>query len=621
VPTSLSDESAGLIRGRANSEGSDVEDLLEPADMQALMQGNGARQSGESLIDQEAGHDAVEGTRHLLTNYNAGEITDDELLELIGQGRVTKRHIYPLHGTEGFLGNMHTSKVVIVVGTVESTGDRVRFYIRLKEETKCIHGLQGYNSSSRNDLKKQSRPSLDLKVKKLASLVAFYFTPYKTRAETERIPDVLHNIRATLRILNEAWSEQNFMAQRCHRRPVRLELFYNESASSFFEDDLLYPVTTVPIAVGIMQVIQNEVVQFHSHVKDHVIVPLIDAFTTSDTESAPCPETLDAGEKTYLAFAAEAAAVFYGCVAAEGPIFRTLQLNQWKSRLSFQPRRPLRYPARFHTYGWCRIPYRLKPGVRPCVFETGKALDQIDRPELREKERRKLELDIAVQMRNVVRIPYQYAKAKACILGLLHEWGKSNSESNVEDTDSFEGTPGLFDDIDFEGLAQLGDGDRRQFLESAINSILELYSAEWRDILDGKLLRCIRQSPARQHGRLPTARECALPATIDMPLSWTDVHLMVSDHPASTNVMSLSHCKPIIDVNGEFLVMINYCFRWPFPSFKSHALVHFCFSNLSCPLFVYRPGRGNVPRLWQQFSSVKQTTVEHEPLPLCVDVL
>jgi hypothetical protein len=570
---------------RANSEDSDVEDLMEPADMQALIQGNGLRQPGESLIDQEAGHDTMDGTRHLHT-YNEGDITEDELVDLIGQSRVTKRHIYPLHGTEGFLGNMHTSKVVIVVGLTEG---RDRICIRLKEETKCVHGLQAYNSSSRNDMKKQSRPSLDSKVKKLASLVSFYFTPYKTQAETRRIPDVLRNIRATLRMLKEAWSEQNFMAQRSHRRPVRVEFFYNETAFSFFEEDLLYPVTPISIAVGILQVIQHEVVLFHKNVGNHVIDPLFDFFGTSDTEPAPSTEVLDAGEKAFLAYAAEAAAIFYGSIAAEGPIFRTLLLNRWKSSLSFQPKQHLRYPARLQTYGWCRIPYRLKSCVRPCAFETGSCLYQIDRRELREKELRKLQLDIAVQMRNVVRIPFQYAKAKACMLGLLHKWGNLNSELSVDDTDPNLSTPGLFDDIPFEGLAQLEDGDRRQFLESAIDAILELYSAEWRDILNGKLVRSIRQGHTRindraphHRGRVPTAQECALPIDIEMPVGWTEVCLMRTNYHASASVVShVLGQQPIIQVNGEFVIVFVSDGRSRYSNFM---LSLFLF--LSCPLFV-----------------------------------
>jgi hypothetical protein len=553
-----------MIRhARADSEDSDLEDLMEPADMQALIHGNSLRQPGESLIDQEAGHDTMDGTRHLHTNYNEGVVTEDELVDLIGQSRVAKRHIYPLHGTEGFLGNMHTSKVVMVVGLTPGE-DRDRICIRLKEEMKCVHGLQAYNSSSRNDMKKQSRPSLDSKVKKLASLVSFYFTPYKTQAETRRIPNVLGDIRATLRMLKEAWSEQNFMAQRSHRRPIRLEFFYNETALSFFEEDLFYPVTHISIAIGILQVIQHEVVLFHKNVGNHIIDPLLDAFGTSDAESAPSTDILDAGEKTYLAYAAEAAPIFYGSVAAEGPIFRTLVLNKWKSSLGFQPYQHLRYPARLQTYDWCRIPYRLKSSVRPCVFETGSSLDQIHRPELREKELRKLQLDIAVLMRNVVRIPCEYAKAKACILGLLHKWANIHSELSVDDTDPNVSTPGLFDDIPFEGLAQLEDDDRRQFLESAINAILVLYSAEWRDILNGKLVRSIRQGPTRlndrashQRGRLPTAQECALPIDIEMPVSWTDVCLMRTDYPASASVVShVLGQQPIIQVNGEFVIVI-----------------------------------------------------------------
>jgi hypothetical protein len=584
----------------SESVGSSIDNILQPAEMQGAMHGIDHRQPGESLMDQEAGQDDAQGTSHLLTNYNAGEINEDELIELIGQDQVTKRHIYPQHGTDGFLGNMHTSKVVLVVGM---DGDRLS--IRLKEEAKCVQGLQGYNSSSRNDLKKQSRPSLACAVKKLGSLVSFYFTPYKTQAETEMIPDVLQNIRKTLRLLKEVWSELSFMAYRKHRRPVRLELFYIESAASFFQDDLLYPTTPVSIAEGIVQVVQHEVALFHNHVNRHVFVPLDDAFKTSDTESAPNPADLDAGEKTYLAFAAETAAVFYGCIAAEGPIFRTLRLRGWKSALSFQPNRTLRFPARLETYGWCRIPYRLKPGVRPCAFETGSLLFQIGSPELRNKEMRKLELEIAVQMKNIVRIPLQYAKAKARILSLLHERGKIDSsdhdtDSSVDETDSYVNTPGLFDDIHFEVLAQLDDDHRRRFLEDAVNSILVLYSAEWRDILDGKIAFSMRQSPTSSNGRgstrrgpLSTRRQNALPRDIEIPVTFPEVCSMMAEFPPSANAVSASIGSAITDVNGEFVIVINVWSRLPFLSLNFHALILFYRIFLS-PI-VYRPGRRNVP--------------------------
>jgi hypothetical protein len=541
----------------ADPEDSDFDDALSAADIQDLIHGNVLRQPGESLVDQEADQDAVEGIRHLLIDCNEGEVTEDELTELIG--RVTKRHIFPLHGTDGFLGNMHTSKVVIVVGV---TGDDGRLCIYLKQELKCIQGLQCYNSSTRNDLKKQSRPSLDLKVKKLGSLVSFYFTPYKTQAETARIPGALRNIRATLRLLKEALTEQNNMAESCHRRPVRLELFYNECADSFFTDELLFPTTTVSIAEGIVQVAQDEVISFHHAVNAQVIIPLLNAFGTIDTaDHAPEHAALDAEEKTYLSYAAEAAAVMYGCSQAEGPVFRTLRLNGWKSPLTFQPHSILRLQARQETFLWCKLPYRLRTCVRPCAFETGRCLGNNLSTELREKEMRKLQQDIAVQMKKEVRIPYMFAKTKACVLGLLHQYGKSESESEsdsesasssrVDDTDSHLNTPGLFDDIKFKVLAQLQDADRRQFLCRAVDSILDLYSAEWRDILDRKLIHFRQRSITSPRRRIPTRRECALPSNIEMPVSMSGVDSLRTAHGESCHLLSRSAISAITDATGK----------------------------------------------------------------------
>jgi hypothetical protein len=561
--------------------------------MQDVIYGNDGRQPGESLLDQEADQDAMEGISHLLSNYNEGQMTDDELLELIGQSLVTRRHIYPGHGTDGLLGNMHTSKVAIIVGRTENEfGEGERLGIRLKQDTKCIHGLQGYNPSTRNDLRKQSRPSLDLKVKKLASLVSFYFTPYKTRAETERIPAVLQNIRTTLSLLKEAIMEQIYMAQFCHRRPVRLELFYNESAESFFHDELLFPNTHVSIAEGIVQVNQGEVVRYHFRSSNFVIQPLISTFDSIG--AAPDPDSLDAEEKTYLAYAAEAMAVLFGCFPAEGPIFKTLRMNLWKSPLSFQPHHRLRLQVSQETYRWTKIPYRLKTCVRPCAFETGQRLDQIHVTELREKERRKLELDIAVQMRKIVRIPFLFAKAKACVLGLLHKWGNSNPESSVVDTFGHLNTPGLFDDIQFEALAHLDDDNRHLFLDRAIDSILELYSAEWRDILDRKLVRLLQQSSTTSNGRslsrlgTPRRADCVLPPDIAMPVTWSEVCSMRSTHHVPSDSVVLSSLGPrITDAACKFLVSV-FLFLFvglapPPPPTQINFLTNFCLSTFSGP--------------------------------------
>lgn len=494
---------------------------------------------------------------------------------------MSKRHIYPLFGTDGLLGNMHTSKVTIIVDCVANEfGEGERLRLSLKQARKCIHGLQGYNSSTRNDLRKQSRPSLDLKVKKLGSLVSFFLTPYKTQAESERIPVVLEDIKATLRLLREVLSEQSHMARHCHRRPVRLELFYNEYANTFFEDQLLFPTTAVSIAEGIRQVVQEQVYMFHRAVNNQVFAPLHLTFTAIDESSSPILNSLDAEEKTYLAFAAEASAVFYGCFPVEGPIFRTLRWNKWKSHSSFQPRELLRVQAKQDTFKWTRIPYGLKTCVRPCWFETGRDLDEMYSSENREKEQRKLQQDIAAQMRHIVRIPFLYAKAKACVMGLFHEFGKfqhvsvSDTDSN-DDTDAQMSTPGLFDAIHFDVLAQLNDISRGNFLERAVDSILELYSAEWRDFLDGKLFRHALENPGR--GRPPSRRACALSPNITMPQTWSEVGALKSTHAAS-NAVVVHTSSPIITdseckCRAAFLIVLWPCIitRNQCPS------IHFCF--------------------------------------------
>jgi hypothetical protein len=569
--------------------------------MQAIIYGDDGRQPGESLVEDEAAQHATEGTRHLLVDYNERPITDDELLELVRQDRGSKRLIYPVHGTDGLLGNMHTSKVILVVGRIDDEdGQEDRLCIRVKQETKCIQGLQGYNSSTRNDLRKQSRPSLDLMVKKLASLVSFYLTPYKTQAETERIPSVLSDIRATLRLLSEALEEQSLMAKRCHRRPVRLELFYNESSEDFFAEELLFPSTPMSIAEGIVQVIQDQVFKFHQDVNKQVFKPLYHTFSTTDAEIGPDPDTLDAEEKTYLAYAAEASAVLFGCFPTDGPIYKSLRMNDWKSPLSFQPSCAVRLQSREQTFKWNGMPYRLKTCVRPCTFETGVFLDHIHSSNIRQKERRKLEIDIGLQMRKLVRIPFHFAKTKACILGLLHEYsavsptpstGDDSSSSTGDDSSLHLNTPGLFDDIHFEVLVDLGYAARRCFLEMAVKSILVLYSDEWRAFLDKKLVSVLQYSTnnngqSSRRRNPPRRGDCILPLSIAMPVNWSEVCCMRSTHVASARVVSPSIGLPITE---------NHC---KFPSslvVLSDSSNSLSFLNLSHPHYVSSTGITYVP--------------------------
>jgi hypothetical protein len=563
----------------SDTEESDFDAALDGADIQDLIDGNtdgsNRRQPGESLVDQEAGQNAQAGTHHLLTDDNEADITNDNLLELVSQGRLSARNIFPLHGTAGLLANVHTSKVVLQVGTtMNELGDGERLKIRLKQDMKCIHGLQAYNTSTKNDLKKPSRPSLDLEVKKLASLVSFYFTPYKTQAETDRIPEVLAVIRATLRLLSEALEEQTHMARQCHRRPLRLEIFYNETAEDFFdvEKGLLFPYTSVSIAEGIVQVAQAQVLTFHIRVNEQVIDPLVTTFMTSDADDPPNPDTLNAGEKTYLAYAAEALSVFYGCFPpSTGPIFSTLISHGWKLPDTFQPQPLFRLQGREDTYKWTKIPFGLKACIRPCTFDTGRGLDQIHSGELHRKELNKLRQDIAVHMKGIVRIPYEYAKTKATILGLFYRFGSlrpsvtSNGDSSMSDSDevdtpddSVDDTPGLFDDINFVVLAGLNDTSRREFLESAINSILELYSEEWRNILDGKLVHYRQESPSGRNprrARNTPRRDCVLPSTISMPWTWSEVSSMLSTHDDSSHVVSASFGAAITTSAGKFVAV------------------------------------------------------------------
>jgi hypothetical protein len=566
------------------SSSSDFEAALDGADIQDLIagniDGNNQRQPGESLVEQEADQNAMAGTRHLLTNDNDADIPDDDLLELISQTRVSNRHIYPLHGTDGLLGNMHTSKVILQVGTImNELGDGERLMIRLKEDSKCVQGLQAYNPSNKNDLMKATRPSLDLAVKKLASLISFYFTPYKTQPETDRIPVVLHDIRATLQLLSEALEEQTHMARHCHRRPVRLEIFYNETAEVFFngEDGLLFPYTPLSIAEGIVQVVQAQVLTFHKHVDAQLIDPLATTFMTSDAGDPPNPDSLNAEEKTYFAYSAEALSLFYGCfLASTGPIFSTLISHGWKSLDSFQPQARFRLQVREETYKWTKIPFGLKACIRPCTFDTGRGLDQFYSAELREKELHKLRQDIAMQMKNIVRIPYEYAKTKATILGLLHTWGTlrpstPDGDSSASDTDPIDtnddplfNTPGLFDDINFTVLAELSDTDRREFLEAAIDSILELYSAEWRDIFDGKLVKYLQESGTAhsnrnpRRGRARPRRDCVLPSSISMPRTWSDIQSMRVDFAESGFVVAASIGAAVTNSACKFAAVILF---------------------------------------------------------------
>jgi hypothetical protein len=130
--------------------------------------------------------------------------------------------------------------------------------------------------------------------------------------------------------------------------------------------------------------------------------------------------------------------------------------------------------------------------------------------------------------------------------GLSTSRPPSTSDSDSVDTtdDSQYNTPGLFDDINFAELAELNDIDRRKFLDSATDSILELYTAEWRDILDEKLVHYLQENPTahsswnpRRARNLPL-RDCVLPSDISMPLTESEIRSMKSTQIESAYVMS-----------------------------------------------------------------------------------
>jgi hypothetical protein len=119
---------------------------------------------------------------------------------------------------------MHTNTRFAIAGT------RNEFALRLYGRPYQSATL---TRSSRNDLMKQARPSLDLKVKKLGSLV------YRIRPRLKREGFQVFSRKSgtPLRQFKEAWSELSFMACRKDRRPVRLEMLHNESAASLFQDE------------------------------------------------------------------------------------------------------------------------------------------------------------------------------------------------------------------------------------------------------------------------------------------------------------------------------------------------------------------------------------------------
>jgi hypothetical protein len=165
--------------------------------------------------------------------------------------------------------------------------------------------------------------------------------------------------------------------------------------------------------------------------------------------------------------------------------------------------------------------------------------------------------------------------------GLSTSRPPSTSDSDSVDTtdDSQYNTPGLFDDINFAQLAELNDIDRRKFLDSATDSILELYTPEWRDILDEKLVHYLQENPTahsswnpRRARNLPL-RDCVLPSdTLPIPMSLLESKTHHGSFLCREADLSYNATLDIEYILVAFLETTNLCERGPTKHFDSYVI-------------------------------------------------
>lgn len=484
---------------------------------------------------------------------------DRNAARLLQQSRSIKSHVYPMYGTKGLLGNAHCPKCVVKVVLVEAgDGEYERIKISLLNPNKCLQGMQGYNPDSRTDYMKQTRANLGVLFSELPALVTRYLLPHKTKRERhQKIADkVLAKIRATLEIIKQVHKHVQFAKRINHRRPFRVEYMY------FFED--LFGIDTevqVPIpqntslASCFFEVDQGQVYHFEMKVEADVYLPVFSYFGRKGDPPPPVDD-LDAAEKTYFTYAIETMPRLHGWLG-EGTTVKSMRLNGWGSVYSHQPIVSMRVPPRQATTAWCPIPYGLDPKIRACNFvmrhgDTGS--------DTAERERHRLEQDIVMQSRNLVRNPIVFAKGMAVLLNGFHRYAAPPV------LDYFgEGMEhhryGLFEPIDFPAIASLPATSRTEFIDECIEAIVEAYHAEWRAVVDTKLRKVSAQNAVRRRrlGDDPIHGVNGLEEDAVMPKNMTQLHQLITTRRECTAVIEdmVPGAPVLISKKGEWSLSIG----------------------------------------------------------------
>jgi hypothetical protein len=491
------------------------------------------------------------------------ELTDEELINLLVDGLRSSQFVFPGFLTDGTLGNAHTGKTVHKAEMVRSTDPNIgfglqRIKISIAELQSCIQGMQVYVPSVKNDFLLQTRQGFMNRLRSLSSDVAEYMSPMKTEDQKSRMPTLLAKIRLTLKtaveILENVLSSQRY----ADRQPVRFELFYFFDGNDFFEEAACFPRTPGHSpAECIFQVHSADVYRHHHGLKHEIYEPVVRLFGTSPEVTTPPIDSLDAQEMTMIKFCTEVMTTHLGCFGCEGTIQRALRIHQNKSKLNHQPNIEFRLPASNLTFSWTGMRYKLKASLYPCKYgdEGPAGMD----PSNWEKEQKKLERDIALQLRKVVRVPDAYARGKAAIMNTFHQYShlggtEDPTSPGVPSTDIY----GYFDHPNFFDFVGMQDASRKQFLTLCVSEILKVYAAEWRDILNMKMefnrKEMISAQPARtSYRRRMTQEEAMLPDDLSIPTTIVEYYAMTAGHAPSRNVVEFSTTvgSSVVNQQGE----------------------------------------------------------------------
>jgi hypothetical protein len=445
---------------------------------------------------------------------------DRMVADLLEHGRSTRQNVYPLEGTAGIVGNAHTGKYVVKVTFVPLEGhpDVTRIAIAMLRKDYCIQGMQGYKPDSRTDFMKQTRSSLEDRLRELAPQVTAYMNPNKTKREAHppNMEKKLVEIRATLAVVEEVERNVASAKRSHHRRPFRYEFFY--AFGDIFEEEAYFPIPPDRSpSSGILEVSQEEVVAHDMAARKDTSLSLFKVFGCRHDHPEPQIHLLDPEEQTFMVYCAESVPRLHGCSRFEGAINRSLRLRNCGSLYSHQANLSYRVQGSQSTFEWTGIPYKLHASLLPCRLEQSTTAQEAG---VAAMERVALEHGIASRMKGSVRNPAVYAKGEADIVALFHHY------ASFEDGDlDLDQRYGLFQTINYANIALLPGTQRTEMLTSCIQAVVQAYYDEWRALLDKRVrrLRRTRNHDNRLRGRETRVEPTGLPEHTTMPGSASEV--------------------------------------------------------------------------------------------------